>query len=112
MRVAGEHLFHLRMRLLFAFDSHDDIFLPVFNYLTMPAGHALFTQVVLLRSSKTYDLKIWRYRTISTSRKARWKDISLVVGNVSVITMYLFFSSVLKYLIYFSLLKVILVWLL
>lgn len=45
----------------FAFDSHDDMFLPVFNYLTMPAGHALFTQVVELRSSKTYDLKNYQY---------------------------------------------------
>jgi len=70
-----------------SFDSHDDMFLPVFSYLTMPAGHALFTQVVELRSSKTYDLKIWRYRTISSLRKARWKDISLVVGNVFVISM-------------------------
>ena len=49
------------MHLLFAFDSHDDMFLPVFNYLTMPVGHALFTQVVELRSPKTYDRKNYQY---------------------------------------------------
>ena len=68
----------------FAFHSHDDMFLPVFDYLTMPAGQALFTQVIQLRSSKTYDLKNYQYL-----KKSQMEGYQCCCGeNVSVITNY------------------------